>query len=877
MAKLATRLLVLTLVLYVCAGASSADQTGPESESGLLLGRTFYIRQDGGSQDQCTGLVDAAYPGSGQNQPCAWDHPFRALPPDMAPRIQGGDTLIIGSGSYMMGYGAPGADACSSDWTYDCHMPPIPSGPDPAHPTRILGSGWDSGCAASPELWGTERTTVILNLRGSSNVEIACLEITDHSSCVEDHLHGVGGSSLTCVRDPYPHGPWAATGLYAEDSTNVTLRHLDIHGLATHGIMAGRLQDWTVEDVRIAANGWAGWEGDIDGFDGNTGIMRFRRWTVEWNGCAETYPGEQPTGCWSQTAGGYGDGAGSTGGDWIIEDSRFLHNTSDGLDLLYHDLGGQVTLDRVRAEGNAGNPVKVTGQATIVNSVIVANCAYFEDKPFTANVDPCRAAGNALHLSFTGGERNTITNTTIHGQGDGLILANPREGYQCDGWEQIIGRNNLLLGGPDWGDDEDITFHFYQERCRDLKLDSDYSIAFQTKNMACGQASDDVRSGANDLCQDPLVTGPLSGDAYGLLLREGSPAIDAGTAAGAPLVDFAGRQRDGRPDMGAYEFAASAWQPLHLPLILKWKGWIEVVETFPPQIDGCDIFATDNIWNVPVDMLPMHPSSAAYVATIGSAAHVHADFGSGEWPPGSGSPIGIPFVVVPGDQAKAPVSFRYADESDPGPYPIPPDPPIEGGSGSTGDRHILVLDRDTCLLYELFDAWPQPDGSWSAGSGAIFDLTSYALRPDTWTSADAAGLPILPGLVRYDEVASGEIRHAIRFTAPQTQRAYVWPARHHASHLTGSQYPPMGQRFRLKADYDISGFSPQCQVILRAMKKYGIMLADNGASWFISGAPDERWDNDALHELHQIKGAAFEAVDISTLQIHPDSAQALGQ
>ena len=309
----------------------------------------------------------------------------------------------------------------------------------------------------------------------------------------------------------------------------------------------------------------------------------------------------------------------------------------------------------------------------------------------------------------------------------------------------------------------------------------------------------------------------------------------------------------------------------------KWKGWIEVVETIPPQIDGCDIFAVDNIWNVPVDTLPVHPGSDAFVATIGATANVHADFGSGEWPPGSGSPIGIPYVVVPGNQARVPVSFRYSDESDPGPYPIPPNPPIEGGDGSTGDRHIVILDRDNRVLYELYDAWPQPDGSWDAGSGAIFDLASYALRPDSWTSADAAGLPILPGLVRYDEVASGEIRHAIRFTAPQTKREYVWPARHFASHLTGSQYPPMGQRFRLKANYDISGYSPDCQVILRAMKKYGIMLADNGASWFISGAPDERWDNDVLHELHQVKGSAFEAVDVSSLQVHPDSAQARGQ
>jgi hypothetical protein len=185
----------------------------------------------------------------------------------------------------------------------------------------------------------------------------------------------------------------------------------------------------------------------------------------------------------------------------------------------------------------------------------------------------------------------------------------------------------------------------------------------------------------------------------------------------------------------------------------------------------------------------------------------------------------------------------------------------------------LVLERDSCVLYELYAAYPQPDGSWHAGSGAIFDLNSHTLRPETWTSADAAGLPILPGLVRYDEVAEGEIRHAVRVTAPQTRKAYVWPARHYASSLTGMQYPPMGQRFRLRADFDVSGFSPEVQVILRALKTYGMILADNGASWFISGAPDERWDNDALHELHQVHGSDFEAVNVSSLMVDFDSGQ----
>ncbi len=297
--------------------------------------------------------------------------------------------------------------------------------------------------------------------------------------------------------------------------------------------------------------------------------------------------------------------------------------------------------------------------------------------------------------------------------------------------------------------------------------------------------------------------------------------------------------------------------------------------TIPPTIGNCSIFPADNIWNTPVDTLPLDPNSAAYINTIGPNAIVHADFGSGLW---DGGPIGIPLIEVAGSQPKVTIRFNpdgYADESDPGPYPVPTAAPIEGGADSDGDRHVLVLEKENCVLYELYRAFPQADGSWLVDSSARYDLNSHALRPDTWTSADAAGLPILPGLVRYDEVDSGEIRHAIRFTVPQTRRAYVWPARHFASSHTGENYPPMGQRFRLRADYDISGFSAPTQVILRALKTYGMILADNGSAWYISGAPDERWDNDMLHELDVVTGSDFEAVDVSSLQIDPNSGQAV--
>jgi len=289
-------------------------------------------------------------------------------------------------------------------------------------------------------------------------------------------------------------------------------------------------------------------------------------------------------------------------------------------------------------------------------------------------------------------------------------------------------------------------------------------------------------------------------------------------------------------------------------------------------IDGCRVFPTDNIWNTRIDTLPVDPRSADYIKTIGPDKGLHPDFGAGLW---NGAPIGIPYTTVSSTQPLVAVTFEYADESDPGPYPIPPDAPIEGGPSATGDRHVLVLNRTNGKLYELFSAYPLPGGTWRAGSGAVFDLKSNALRPDGWTSADAAGLPILSGLARYDEVAAGEIKHALRFTCQLTRRAYVWPARHFASASTDPVRPAMGQRFRLKSSFDESKYSTQTRVILIALKRYGMILADNGSDWFISGAPDARWDNEKLlDELRAVKGSHFEAVDSSGLMIDPNSGQA---
>ena len=287
---------------------------------------------------------------------------------------------------------------------------------------------------------------------------------------------------------------------------------------------------------------------------------------------------------------------------------------------------------------------------------------------------------------------------------------------------------------------------------------------------------------------------------------------------------------------------------------------------------GCPLFPADNVWHADVSRLPVHPRSGSYLAAMGPGAGIHADFGSGTW---EGGPIGIPYTVVGAGQPRVPVRFGYAAESDPGPYPIPPDAPVEGGPGADGDRHVLVVQAGSCRLYELFDAHREGAG-WRAGSGAVWNLRSNRLRPAGWTSADAAGLPILAGLVRYEEVARGRVDHAIRVTVDRSQAAYLWPARHHAGQA-GPSLPPMGLRLRLKAGVDIGGFPTQARVILQAMRTHGLVVADNGSSGFIGGVPDERWDNDALRQLRRVTLADdFEAVDTARLRISPASAAARG-
>jgi len=282
------------------------------------------------------------------------------------------------------------------------------------------------------------------------------------------------------------------------------------------------------------------------------------------------------------------------------------------------------------------------------------------------------------------------------------------------------------------------------------------------------------------------------------------------------------------------------------------------------SLEGRRPFPADNPWNTPVDQDPVDPNSDALIASIGLTRGLHPDFGANY----NGGPFGIPYIVVGGTTPAVSVTFDYADESDPGPYPIPTDAPIEGGAASGGDRHVLAIDRDHWKLYELFAAYPIAGSpNWTAGSGAIFDLGSDALRTAGWTSADAAGLPIFPGLVRYDEVVEqGAILHALRFTVSHTRHGYVYPARHYASSDTNPFVPPMGMRVRLKASYDISGYPASARVILQALKTYGMIVADNGSDWYISGTPDPKWDDDDLDQLKTVPGSAFEVVKATGLK-----------
>ena len=496
---------------------------------------TYYVRTDGGDASQCTGRADAKYPGSGTGQACAWKHPFFALAPNGTKRIAGGDTLLIGSGNYTIGQGAPGAGSCSGA---SCDFPPIPSGTSTTR-TRFLGKS----ASAPPKFLGTNGVKV-LNLEGSSNVEVGNLEITDQSDCLYNH----SVSSADCGST----GNWAKTGISASASSNVWLHDINIHGMAAHGIRAGGLRDWTVERVKLIASGRIGWDGNIGSTgSSNSGNIVWRDIEIAWNGCGERWQTGEPWGCFAQQTGGYGDGVGTvyTGGKWLIEDAFIHHNTSDGLDLRYMDGadGTHVTVRRLYAVGNAGNQAKIRGNSLVENSVLVSNCGYFEGKYYMIAADNCRANGNALQIVMTPTDTAVVRHNTIAGESGTLIGTG-----EGDSTGKVRIENNVLVGFPTFRDPSDSASIQYGNFPGSVTFAG--NLAWNVKGSC--------PSGAICNTQNPKLTN-MTLDAFDAEPLDGSPVVDKVAAISAVVTDFVMQPRPSgaRSDIGAYEMPLAGSEP----------------------------------------------------------------------------------------------------------------------------------------------------------------------------------------------------------------------------------------------------------------------------------------------------------------------------
>ena len=499
---------------------------------------TYYVRTDGGDAKQCNGRADAKYPGSGTGLNCAWKHPNFALPSKGAARIVGGDTLLIGPGEYMIGYGAPGTTCDTGDRTA-CGLGRIPSGTTSAR-TRILGSN----PASPPKLWGAESTWAVITMHGSSNVELGHLEITDKDKCVNDHTV----AAAACRKSGAPYGNWASMGITASNSGNVWIHDVNIHGMATNAVRAGGLTNWTFERVRMNANGWAGWDMNVGSNSSNSGRIIMRDVEIAWNGCGQDPSTGTAVNCWGQKAGGYGDGLGTitTGGEWILEDMFVHHNTSDGLDLLYLNgkAGTSATLRRVHAFANAGNQVKVKGTTTIENSVIVGWCSYFAGRHYMKADDQCRASGDAISITLAAGNVATVQHNTVIGEGASLVMTTGG-----DSTSRVNLRNNVLIGMTD-----------YLARLSGTTRLSSAHAAYNSsaaKNYS-GNLLWNVR---NNVCLPGSVCGKHPGlknmtlAGFDATPLAGSPVLDKAPVLSAVTTDFftARRPSGAAPDIGAIE------------------------------------------------------------------------------------------------------------------------------------------------------------------------------------------------------------------------------------------------------------------------------------------------------------------------------------
>ncbi|HET9835689.1 MAG TPA: hypothetical protein VFP88_05025 [Rhodanobacteraceae bacterium] len=485
---------------------------------------TYYVRTDGGTARQCNGTADAARAGS-RDHACAWNSPMQALPPEITSvnaRIQGGDTLIIGAGAYPIGW--MGELDCAVKQAPQCVPQAIPSG-TAGNPTRILGAGWDSGCPAPPQLWGTHGARQLLSLDGSSHVEIACLDLSDHSNCTQ---HYRPDHAYSCPRGAI--GDWALSGLRARDSSDVTLQDLRIHGFASEGVQAGRLRAWTVTRVKIIGNGRAGWNGDLGGNSHNSsndGRLLFTDLEIGWNGCAEDYPDStRIINCYGQNEGGYGDGFSEawTGGDYIFIRADIHDNTQDGLDLRYANGTGSITVDQGHFARNNGNDLKTMGSATITHSVFVAYCSAMKQAGYPAGKDTCRAGGGEFAAMNGPNQTVTFAYNTVTGE-SGCLFGG--DSSKADSSDTYLIHNNIFLGGPRWNGDGLTCLTWFSDRTPPQKIVYRDNVVWKVRGGVCP---------GDSICKDPQLENETLG-AFDPTPRHGSPARHAGARAAMKKPD----------------------------------------------------------------------------------------------------------------------------------------------------------------------------------------------------------------------------------------------------------------------------------------------------------------------------------------------------
>ena len=565
---------------------------------------TYYVRPDGGTAEQCTGLVDAPYPGSGTGQACAFNHPFEAtgLQKYKTQILQGGDTLLIKNGSYRMGrtVGVYEGNGCADGTSGSCVMKALPSGPDEDHPTRILGEGWDVGCSSPPELWATERAQMIIDLTNSSNVEVQCLELTDHETCGANYKKSWvgsedGGPDLACnLKGTTPLGDFGYHGIFSgvynapyNTSENVLLKNLYIHGLGGDGINASHLKDWNIENCKINFNAKGGFDGDTSPSKGLndefSGVMNFNNVEIKWNGCIEDWQHpDDPDflaneACYDKENGGYGDGIGTGpigNAQWIFKNVTISHNTSDGLDLLYAKdyPNSSVIVKNSRFEGNVGNQIKVSQSSYLENNEIIGNCDFFADKNYKeASLPTCRGGGAAYINSLSNNAKSYLLNNSFIGTGPMLFGV---DGSDMQGNEMVYSINNLMYGLKKYNSATDNSDYYYIYNMADLNdflsnhWVSHHNLYYNTVRKRYDQCLE-----VGSVCDiDPLIQiGDAVNDIYDLRIDSGSGAIDRGLPLGTiveagnyffgdirtPSIDFLRKNRMGNSDIGAYEYLPS--------------------------------------------------------------------------------------------------------------------------------------------------------------------------------------------------------------------------------------------------------------------------------------------------------------------------------